>query len=200
MEDILQWVNKYSGIFTAILTALNTLLIAILGIIFTRSQERLKSHLNVKFHAHTVRFEKEFKVLTDLWAAAIKLRDVVMQLNPTIIPSRLDAAAEPEEELTRKRLISCRQAFNHFFGVIDDNRPFFPQEVRQALEEIIRPAHDEAGFAERKWSSPSKISDYWAEDEASGKRREAISKQIDVIEEAIRKRMATLNEWPGHGL
>jgi hypothetical protein len=188
MEDAIVWLNRYVGV----LAVLNTLVIALLGFFFNRSQERLKSHLNSKFHAHTVRFEKEFGVMGNLWIAVIDLRNAVMALNSPIKYVPLEVVEEDEVECKRRQLVTCNEAFDRFFKAIDYNRPFFDQELRRAIEDIRKDAGAEASFTQRTLADPESIE--YEDREASDKRRKAIREQIDVIEEAIRSRIKQWDE------
>ncbi|MGO9568089.1 MAG: hypothetical protein ACLP5H_11150 [Desulfomonilaceae bacterium] len=49
---------------------------------YAKELESLKSELNAKFHAQTVRFEKEFSVLQDVWKHLIDLRDAGEAFTP----------------------------------------------------------------------------------------------------------------------
>jgi hypothetical protein len=185
MEEFIIWLNKNSGI----LTVVNTLVLGIVGFFLNRSQERLKSQLNAKFHAHTVRFEKEFEVLQSLWAAAVKLRNATVALNPSVIPTILEGPEETQEEMRQRKLIHCAKARDDFYKIVDDNRPFYDQKIRESLEALMKTAFREASQTEAGRPPLEFPEKNWAYSEASEKNRKAILEQIDELEEALRKRI-----------
>jgi hypothetical protein len=189
MDEIIQWTNKHAGLISGVNTIM-VVVLGVLGIFFNRSLERLKAHLNAKFHAHTLLYEKELEILGGQWIAAVNFRDAVTWLNPTLTPSTLGGPAQADEDRTEEGLVNCRETLNAFYTVIDHNRPFFPQGIREAAEKVIKLGKEEAAYNEQRLrSSPS---DRAAQFEQSQQRRATISNSIDRIEEIIRNRVKEL--------
>ena len=68
---------------------------------YAKELEGLKSELNAKFHAHTVRFQKEFQVYEQIWKALLELRNATLKLRPA---GDFFDPNETEEERKQKRL------------------------------------------------------------------------------------------------
>lgn len=179
--EVAAWVNKNAGI----IAVGNTMVLAVLGFLFNRSQERLKAHLNAKFHAHTVQYEREFEIIGNLWMAAVDYRNAAIDLNPLLTPSILEGVERSETDETKEKLIRCSKALHTLYSVIDKHRPFFPQGIRDILEYFIKIACQEAAFTERRWRNRENVdsSDY----ESSSMRRKLIEEKIDELEKEIRK-------------
>lgn len=104
--------------------------------------EALKSQLNAKFHAHTVRFEKEFKALEEIWGKLLKLRNTAMKLRP---PGESYANEErTKDEEKKKRFNEYREAFDAFWAVLYPNQPFLPPEIFSCLDDLLSTIWKEA--------------------------------------------------------
>jgi hypothetical protein len=149
---------------------------------YAKELEGLKSQLNAKFHAQTVRFEKEFKVFEEVWAALVSLRDATTRLRPTI-----DYADPKKPEVAKERLEDFGKGYDGFYSVVHCNRPFFPQEIFDLLRGLLKLALGEARDYQEGWSDPrSHDPDYW---KTAEKNSQEILARIEEICEAIRKRI-----------
>ena len=151
--------------------------------------EGLKSELNARFFAHTMRFEKEFHVYEEIWKALLELRNATMKLRP--VGDFIDPN-ETDEERKRKRLERFGKAFDAFYPVVYENRPFLPSEVFNRLEESLKVMNSEASDYVRRRDEPDQPRydpKYWEKAEANA---EKILKQTDAICEAIRRRIEML--------
>ena len=88
---------------------------------YAKELEGLKSQLNAKFHAHTLRFEKEFHVYEQIWKTLLDLKNATLDLRP--VRDRVNPN-ETEEERKQKRFERFRKAFDAFYPVVYENRPF----------------------------------------------------------------------------
>src|SRR5271157_5441463 len=76
---------------------------------YAKELEGIKSQLNAKYHAHTVRFEKEFKVYEQIWKTLVELRNATVKLRP---PGDFYTNRDlPREEEKQKRFKEYRDAF-----------------------------------------------------------------------------------------
>jgi hypothetical protein len=149
---------------------------------YAKELESLKSHLNAKFHAHTVRFEKEFMVFEELWACLVDLRDATRRLRPV-----MDYANPKDPEVAKERLESFANAYDLFYNVVHKNRPFFPQEVFEILRQLMKLVFGEASDYQMGWSSPREFDpNYW---KTAEKNAREILEEIEAVCETIRKRI-----------
>jgi hypothetical protein len=148
---------------------------------YAKELEGLKSQLNAKFHAHTVRFEKEFQVLEEVWSRLIDLHSAGAAFQPGLKSGKSDKA----EDMKR-----FGEAYNAFLRTTDVHKPFFPQEVFNLLEDYRRGQfkyvsdHEfitQPGF-QRDWVSP----EFWDKRDENLKE---ITKLVDAVCDAIRNRM-----------
>src|SRR5208283_809832 len=109
---------------------------------YAKELEGLKSQLNAKFHAHTVRFEKEFKVYERIWETLIELRNATVKLRPPgDYYTREDHSPEEEKQ---KRFEEYREAFKAFYLAFYGNKPFFHPEVFSCLKDLTDVIFSEA--------------------------------------------------------
>src|SRR5208283_2025350 len=124
--------------------------------------EGIKSQLSAKFHGETVRFEKEFKVLEELWMRLLDLHNARRVL-------------ETED---RERF---EKAHDELLRVINDHKPFFPQEVFKLLEEYQKRQYQY--FKTQPDLNPTKMpAEYW---DKFFNDREANLKEIDNLREKV---------------
>lgn len=88
--------------------------------LYAEKLEELKSTLNRKHHAHSIKFSHEFKILEELWQLLIKLRELV-----ALLPSQSREAREARSEL--KAATSKVELF------AENRYPFISQNVWTAL-------------------------------------------------------------------
>ncbi len=151
---------------------------------YAKELEGIKSQLSTKFHAETVRFEKEFQVLEEVWSRLIDLHNAGEAFQTGV------RSGEPDEAEDRKRF---GKAYNAFLRTIDVQKPFFPREIFDLLEDYrkrqLKEASDHAFITQPdfQWdwvSSPQKFLD----------RRDdnfkEITKLVKDVCAAIRKRAA----------
>ncbi len=108
----------------------------------TRLVESVKTEHAKKLAAHTVRFEKEFKALEEIWGKLLKLRNTAMKLRP---PGESYANEErTKDEEKKKRFNEYREAFNAFWAVLYPNQPFLPPEIFSCLDDLLSTIWKEA--------------------------------------------------------
>jgi hypothetical protein len=84
-------------------------------IAYAKELEGLKSQLNARFHAQTLRFEKEFNVLQDVWTHLIDLRDAGEAFTPGFKSGPIDESKAKER---------FGEAYYNLLKVIDVQKPF----------------------------------------------------------------------------
>jgi hypothetical protein len=149
---------------------------------YAKELEGLKSQLNAKFHAQTVRFEKEFQVLEEVWSRLIDLHNAGAAFQPGV------KFGEPDKDEDMKRF---GEAYKAFLRTIDVQKPFFPQEVFDLLENYRKSQFKYISDHEfitqpnfrRDWVSPK----FW---DKRDENLEEIKELAEHICEAIRKRVA----------
>jgi hypothetical protein len=149
---------------------------------YAKELEGLKSQLNAKFHAQTVRFEKEFQVLEEVWTRLLDLRNAGAAFKPGV------RMGEQDENELRK---CFGTAYGDFLRTIDTHKPFYPQEVFDLVEDYRNRQfkniidHDfitQPGF-KHDWGD----SKYW---EKRDENLKEIENLVEDICKAIRKRAA----------
>lgn len=97
---------------------------------YAKELEGLKSQLNAKFHAQTVRFEKEFDTYKEIWDSIVQFMDQIFELHIAVsIPDR-----RPDlHEADKKKFL---QAIQNFYFAFEKNRPFFSPEVYNVITKL----------------------------------------------------------------
>lgn len=154
---------------------------------YAKELEGLKSQLNSKFHAQTVRFEKEFDSYKEIWGSLIEIHAHLRKLH-LAIRDRSRQGESFEAERTQ-----FRQVINEFAYTCEKNRPFFSPAVYEELEKFMRtevvgtpvtyacrngPSSEETMFVERL-----------LEELLTGPDESVFTKKIEPILEAIRLRI-----------
>jgi hypothetical protein len=97
---------------------------------YAKELESLKSQLNAKFHARTVRYEKEFESYKEIWDSIVELMDHIFELHIAVsIPDRGSDLAKAD----RKKFL---EAIGKFYFAFEKNRPFFSPEVYSVIAEL----------------------------------------------------------------
>ncbi len=96
---------------------------------YAKELEGLKSQLNAKFHAQTVRFEKEFDSYKEIWGSLVEVEDHFGKLHLAL------SDPNPRRELTEAERKEFLQVMDKFCLVCEKNSPFFSREV---YDEIVK--------------------------------------------------------------
>ena|SRR5713226_7087242 len=99
------------------------------------SRRVLQGELDKTIHVHRVQFETEFRVLSDIWAKLSVLRSAMGGLRPMMYI--IDPDEDPHARFLR-RLKSFDEAFRAFLRAVDDQSPFYPEEIFQELSAAIQ--------------------------------------------------------------
>jgi len=153
---------------------------------YAKELEGLKSQLNAKFHAQTVRFEKEFNSYKEIWDSIVELMEHIFEFHIAVSTSD----RKPElNEASKKRFL---QAIQDFYFAFEKSRPFFSPEVYEvivglrhleAIEELIKYSYLPAPSPEQSGNIKRLL------DELLIGPADELMKKTDAIEEAIRSRV-----------
>ncbi len=146
---------------------------------YAKELEGLKSQLNAKFHAQTVRLEKEFTVYEDVWKTLLQLQNAIVRLNA------------PGGEDKDERLDRYRKAFDGFYPALYGNKPFLPEEIFSSLDGLLGIIFSEASAFKLYLDSAGKLpTQVWAEAmNKSEKNVEQIVEKVDEVCKMIRRRV-----------
>ena len=106
---------------------------------YTSDIEVLRSELGIQVHIHKLRFERESKILSQVWDKLVDLSVATHGLRPM-----LDYEDSSEQEVKTQRLQSFSKSYEALFDTVQKNRPFYPQEIFEALAEVMKVARIEA--------------------------------------------------------
>jgi hypothetical protein len=159
-------------------------------IAYAKELEDLKSHLNAKFHAQTVRFEKEFAAFTEIWRTLLRLKNAAVHLRP---PGDFYPAEErtPDEE-KRMRFEEYCDAFKDFYLALYANKPFFPVEIFSCIEDLLSAVFSHASEFKKVLDfgiQPEYLGRYWDEAERN---IDLIVTKTDTVCEMIRQRIQNI--------
>jgi len=156
---------------------------------YAKELEGLKSQLNAKFHAQTVRFEKEFHVYEKIWKALLEIKNSTVKLRP--ISDTVDSRVS-EEDRKRERLERFGKAFDCFYPAVYENKPFFPPDIFTRLEQLLILMNVEShGYSARSPdpNHPLYDSKYFDTAEANA---EKIREETEAICELMRQKIESL--------
>ncbi|MDP1864310.1 MAG: hypothetical protein Q8K52_10440 [Thiobacillus sp.] len=152
---------------------------------FERQGTELKARLDIAVQrtvfVDKLQFEHEYKIYQQAWEHLFALRHATLALRPIL--DTFDPAENGEDRMKR-RMGAFAAPHNTYLEVVHKNKPFYPEKVYAALDEVrekCRTEVDDYEYIER----PRK--EYWAE---ARKNREEILTAIDAACEAIRTRIA----------
>jgi hypothetical protein len=150
----------------------------------TAQIESIKTQYAKRSLVHKLSFEKEFEILSELWRALVELRGATLNLRPVFDHYDLK---ETEEERKQKRLSLFGEKFNTFAGIVDKNRPFYPQKIYQVLFDILMIAKNEAiEFSYPATENQRPDRSYW---DNAQKNHQVIVEKIDQVCDLIRQRI-----------
>jgi hypothetical protein len=148
----------------------------------TEKIEAVRSQYAKQQHMHQMAFDKEFDILSEVWATLVDLRNATLGLRPI-----LDYSHPNETEEKRKRLQKFAECYNAFTNIVEKNKPFYPKQIYQPLFEIMMVTSDES--AQFSYWDPNRRpfnQQYW--DKALENQRSMLE-AIDKVCEQIRERI-----------
>ncbi len=174
---------------SALLTIIATLVITALGWGVKQSQETkiqaLQSELDVRVHAHKLKFDTEFSILSDLWFKLDDLRVATLSLRPIMDYSFSED--ETYDDRKKERLKTYSEKFELYRNVVQKNKPFYAQSIYDAAFKVMMLAADEKdAYAIRNPEQRPLNADYWKH---ALQNQQAIIRESEAVCEAIRARV-----------
>lgn len=159
---------------------------------YAKELEDLKSQLTTKFHAHTVRFEKEFRAYEEIWTSLFQVMNSVLRLRPDC-DFYTTSGQSPEQE-KEERFQNYKKSHEIFYNAFYSNLPFIESEICSRLDSVLKIIFLEASAfknrIDQRIEPSSNPSYFW---EGAEKNRKSIIEETDTVSELIRKRI-----WQSH--
>jgi hypothetical protein len=152
------------------------------------SHRVLQGELDKTIHIHRVQFETEFRVLSDIWAKLSVLRSAMGGIRP--IMDIRDPDEDPDARLLR-RFKSFDEAFSAFLRAVDDESPFYPEEIFKEFSVALQIARRESTSVSVE--RPERTADWYKEGAANFN---ALVQSADRVSALIRKRLEDLRIHP----
>jgi hypothetical protein len=147
------------------------------------SRRMLQAELDKTVHVHRIQFETEFQALADIWAKLAAVRSAMAALRPI---GDVVSDEDPDARLQR-RLVEFRTALNAFLRAVDDQSPFYPDDIFKGLSTALTIAQSES--LNVSLGKPDKAMDWYREGaESFG----AFRKSAETIAMLIRQRLESL--------
>ena len=152
---------------------------------YEKELEILRAKLAQKQTIHKLQFEKEFIIYFDLWKALIELRNACSSLVPG---GKFVSGDESPEQRQERESDQLAKAYVDVEGLVEQQRPFYAQEVYENASQLISKAWKQAVQAGFGQGQP--VSKRY---EQMKDRVDEMSAIIDNIESSIRKRIGFIN-------
>ena len=91
---------------------------------YARQLEDIKSQLNAKFHAHSLRLNKEFQCLQEVWSALLDLQ---------CSAEKIFQPKQDERERREDHLSDLLEGIEQFHKKIKEYKPFYPENIYAIL-------------------------------------------------------------------
>lgn len=143
----------------------------------TEVQEAIKSKLAVQVHFGRLRYEREFEVYREVWRA-------IRAFYSESISSGLWPDAPTGASSTSPSKESWQKAWCELHHIVEDNQPFYPEELRRELSEFIECAKAMAESHRNQDATPSVRRGFASQTKA----------QYARVEGAIRDRLAKFDD------
>ncbi|ROL85559.1 hypothetical protein BK636_03500 [Pseudomonas chlororaphis] len=146
--------------------------------------ESAKADLSVLVTRHGFRYEKEYDVLGRLTELLVELRDASVGLRPVVDFRDPDLSAD---EVKQQRLARLHEAGRMVYLESQRKRPFFPGDIYDSIEAILKITHSES--IEYRLKDPFEgegFMEYW---ESAEKNQNAITQSVEDAMELIRNRV-----------
>jgi hypothetical protein len=146
--------------------------------------ENAKADLSVLVTRHGFRYEKEYEVLGRLTELLVELRGASVSLRPAV--DYKDPALS-EDEIKQQRLTRLNQAGRDVYLESEKKRPFFPSDIYDSIQAILKITHSES--IEYRIKDPFEREGFLAYWESADKNQAAITQSVEDAMELIRNRV-----------
>ncbi len=149
--------------------------------------EEARADLSTQINNHGFRYEKEYEVLSELSELLVDVRDTCLSLRPAFDykdPNKSD------DEIKRERLTKYYDALRALYAVREKKRPFYPDEIYQAIREIEKESRSES--IEYQHNDPhdsARHMEYWENAEKNQ------TKVTEIAERAMQKIRERVTKW-----
>lgn len=151
---------------------------------YAENIEALKASLGSRTHMHQVRYEREFEILLGLTEKLVELRDAATTLRPV---SEYVNPEETDADRKKRRLTRYQEASRALYLFSESRRPFFPEDIYDALQVVDRKAWSEVvQYNRRSPFGEHADPNYWDNAE---KNAAEITSAVDSVLEKIRHRV-----------
>ena len=144
------------------------------------TNKKLDAELQNSIYISQIQLEHEYKIYQNVWALLIDLRNSTLRLRPMM--DYVDPK-KSKEEIIKERLCVFGDNYNTFAMALEQNKPFYPQEVYDVLDSVSEKCRHESidsEYIERK------NSEYYKEAQSN---RKEILELINNSCSVIRKRL-----------
>jgi len=107
---------------------------------YSNNLESVKAELSAKLSTYGFRYENEYIILSELTSLLVEVRDSSVSLRPAI--DHKDPSKD-EETVKRERLNRLFEARNALYVTREKKRPFYPDDIYQAILAIEKTVHVE---------------------------------------------------------
>ena len=147
--------------------------------------EKIKSSFSKEQFIHRLQFEKEFKIYSELWANLIKLKNSV---ELSIFQEAFKAFRVNKNEIGGKLIIDLMDNINNAKRTIENNRPFYSEEIYRNALKIVELTKSFLGQPKALEESDIEHLSKLVES------KDQVYKIIDDIELATRERIRNIGE------
>lgn len=151
---------------------------------YEKQLESTKADLSVLVTRHGFRYEKEYDVLGRLTELLVELRDASVGLRPVV---DFKDPSLSEDQIKQQRLARLFEAGRAVYLESHRKRPFFPGDIYDSIEAILKITHLES--IEYRIKDPFEregFMEYW---DSAAKNQNAITQSVEDAMQLIRNRV-----------
>jgi len=154
-----------------------------------KKNEEIKSLYSKEQFIHKLQFEKEFNIYEKLWANLIKLKNLVelFTLHHALKTKEKPIKEKPINEIEGKMIIKLMDNINNVQRTIEDNRPFYSEEIYRNALKIVK-------LTKTFFVPPEDLGEKFKHLSKLVESESQIYEIIKDIEQAIRKRIENIGE------
>ena len=152
--------------------------------------------MKILYQEYSFRYKKEYEILCEISAALVVLRDCTYDLRPEfgygIDPDIVDAKII-KAKIKKEKLELYFRKHNEFYLLVEQNRPFYSDDVYKVMAKITVLGKDESNeyFRGYNFNDRDMSNKYW---ESSSKNRKEMKILSDKAVETIR---LWVESWSG---
>ncbi|WP_158123487.1 hypothetical protein [Vibrio vulnificus] len=105
------------------------------------TNNKLNAELQSATYISQIQLEHEYKIYQEIWALLVELKTATLRLRPLM--DYVDPNQSQEERI-RERLQDFAEKFNSVFKVLEHNRPFYPHEIYEVLDNVCEKCRHES--------------------------------------------------------